>query len=45
VQPIVGAEIEYAGVTDDGLLRTPVLKGVRDDLTAPAPHASEEIGS
>src|SRR5947209_2582868 len=32
VQPLVVAEIEYAGVTDDGLLRAPVFKGLRDDL-------------
>ena len=36
VRPMVEAEIEYAGVTDDGLLRAPVFKSLRDDLaTAP----------
>lgn len=36
VRPVVEAEIEFAGLTDDGLLRAPVFKGVRDDLAAPA---------
>jgi ATP-dependent DNA ligase len=36
VQPVVDAEIEYSGVTDDGLLRAAVFKGLRDDL-APVP--------
>jgi bifunctional non-homologous end joining protein LigD len=30
VQPVVDAEIEYSGVTDDGLLRAAVFKGLRD---------------
>jgi bifunctional non-homologous end joining protein LigD len=34
VQPIVQAEIEYGGITDDGLLREAVFKGLRDDLPA-----------
>jgi bifunctional non-homologous end joining protein LigD len=34
VEPIVQAEIEYGGVTDDGLLREAVFKGLRDDLPA-----------
>ena len=38
VEPTVEAEIEYGGLTDDGLLREAVFKGVRDDLiTVPAP--------
>ncbi|MBV8911646.1 MAG: DNA ligase D, partial [Acetobacteraceae bacterium] len=37
VQPVVEAEIEYAGVTDDGLLRAPVFKGLRDDLATARP--------
>ena len=32
VRPVVDAEIEYSGVTDDGLLRAAVFKGLRDDL-------------
>jgi len=36
VEPVVEAEIEYAGVTDDGLLRAPVFKGLRDDLATAA---------
>lgn len=39
VQPVVDAEIEYSGLTDDGLLRAAVFKGVRDDL-APAPPSA-----
>jgi bifunctional non-homologous end joining protein LigD len=35
VKPLVNAEIEYGGVTDGGILREAVYKGVRDDL-APA---------
>jgi bifunctional non-homologous end joining protein LigD len=34
VQPVVQAEIEYGGITDDGLLREAVFKGLRDDLPA-----------
>ncbi|THK34016.1 DNA ligase D [Ensifer sp. MPMI2T] len=30
VEPQVYAEIDYGGVTDDGLLREPVFKGLRD---------------
>lgn len=37
VQPIVEAEIEYSGFTDDGLLRAAVFKGLRDDLGPPKP--------
>jgi bifunctional non-homologous end joining protein LigD len=32
VKPVVEAEIEYGGITDDGLLREAVFKGLRDDL-------------
>jgi bifunctional non-homologous end joining protein LigD len=38
VKPEVDAEIEYGDITDDGLLREAVLKGVCDDLAAPAVH-------
>jgi bifunctional non-homologous end joining protein LigD len=34
IQPVVQAEIEYGGITDDGLLREAVFKGLRDDLPA-----------
>jgi bifunctional non-homologous end joining protein LigD len=39
VQPIADAEIEYGALTDDGLLREAVFKGLRDDLASPAVHA------
>ena len=51
VQPVVQAEIEYGGITDDGLLREAVFKGLRDDLSrrggagradAGAPQRQEE---
>jgi bifunctional non-homologous end joining protein LigD len=32
IKPVVQAEIEYGGITDDGLLREAVFKGLRDDL-------------
>jgi bifunctional non-homologous end joining protein LigD len=32
VKPEVDAEVEYSAVTDDGLLRAAVFKGLRDDL-------------
>jgi bifunctional non-homologous end joining protein LigD len=35
VKPEVDAEIEYGGITDDGLLREAEFKGLRDDLAAP----------
>src|SRR3954449_3300176 len=38
VEPALDAEIEYGGLTDDGLLREAVFKGIRDDLrTVPSP--------
>jgi len=40
VQPVVQAEIEYGGITDDGLLREAVFKGLRDDLPAVEPPPS-----
>ncbi len=33
VEPTVNAEVEYGALTDDGLLREAVFKGLRDDLT------------
>ena len=39
VRPDVLAEIEYGGITDDGLLREAVFKGLRDNLpAAPTPR-------
>jgi bifunctional non-homologous end joining protein LigD len=35
VDPVVDAEIEYSGITDDGLLRAAVFKGLREDLGPP----------
>jgi len=35
VKPVVDAEIEYSALTDDGLLRAAVFKGLRDDLVKP----------
>ena len=32
VEPSVNAEVEYGALTDDGLLREAVFKGLRDDL-------------
>jgi bifunctional non-homologous end joining protein LigD len=47
VEPVIEAEIAYAGVTDDGLLRAPVFKGLRDDLAtataAPSPPVSARV--
>jgi bifunctional non-homologous end joining protein LigD len=34
VSPDVLAEIEYGGITDDGLLHEAVFKGLRHDLPA-----------
>lgn len=34
VEPSVLAEVEYGALTDDGLLREAVFKGLRDDLAA-----------
>jgi bifunctional non-homologous end joining protein LigD len=34
VKPVIQAEIEYGGITDDGLLREAMFKGLRDDLPA-----------
>ena len=43
VKPVVDAEIEYGGITDDGLLREAVFKGLRDDLAVPAVHAPATV--
>jgi bifunctional non-homologous end joining protein LigD len=39
VEPVVDAEVEYGGITDDGLLREAVFKGLREDLALPAVQA------
>src|ERR1700712_289552 len=53
VEPDVEAEIEYGALTDDGLVREAVFKGVRDDLAVrkvraprlvPAPAAPPRVG-
>lgn len=38
VEPVVEAEIQFSGITSDGLLRAPVYKGTREDL---APKAAK----
>jgi bifunctional non-homologous end joining protein LigD len=45
VQPVVDAEIEYSGVTHDGLLRAAVFKGLRDDLAPAPPSAPARTGA
>jgi len=40
VRPVVRAEVTYGGVTEDGLLREPVFKGLRDDLSEPGSISS-----
>jgi bifunctional non-homologous end joining protein LigD len=37
IRPEVLAEIEFSGVTDGGVLREAVFKGLREDLSAPQP--------
>jgi bifunctional non-homologous end joining protein LigD len=37
VQPVLKAEVEYSSITDDGLLREAVFKGLRDDLPIAQP--------
>jgi len=39
VKPLVDAEVEYSAITDDGLLRAAVFKGLREDLALPAAKA------
>src|SRR3954453_14471527 len=43
VDPEVDAEIEYSAITDDGLLRAAVFKGLREDLAAPRVKASSIV--
>ena len=45
VEPKVDAEIEYSAITDDGLLRAAVFKGLRDDLAAPRVKARSVVPS
>jgi bifunctional non-homologous end joining protein LigD len=44
VKPILDAEIEYGALTDDGLLREAVFKGLREDLAIPAVHTPARHG-
>jgi bifunctional non-homologous end joining protein LigD len=39
VRPLIDAEVEYSAITDDGLLRAAVFKGLREDLALPAVKA------
>jgi bifunctional non-homologous end joining protein LigD len=39
VKPLIDAEVEYSAITDDGLLRAAVFKGLREDLARPAVKA------
>jgi bifunctional non-homologous end joining protein LigD len=43
VRPVVRAEVTYGGVTEDGLLREPVFKGLRDDLSEPEPASPAPV--
>jgi len=43
VRPVVRAEVTYGGVTEDGLLREPVFKGLRDDLSQPEPASPATV--
>ena len=45
VNPVVDAEIEYAGITDDGLLRSAVFKGLREDLGPPSGPTARAVSS
>jgi bifunctional non-homologous end joining protein LigD len=46
VEPALEAEIEYGGLTDDGLLREAVFKAIRDDLsTVAAPSIQPSASS
>ena len=40
VRPLIDAEVEYSAITDDGLLRSAVFKGLRDDLALPKVKAA-----
>ena len=44
VRPIVDTEIEYGALTDDGLLREAVFKGLRDDVALPGVHTPARSG-
>jgi bifunctional non-homologous end joining protein LigD len=45
VEPVVDAEIEYSGFTDDGLLRAAVFKRLRDDLGPPDNRTADDWAS
>jgi bifunctional non-homologous end joining protein LigD len=45
VEPEVDAEVEYGALTDDGLLREAVFKGLRDDLAVPKVKAPRLVPS
>jgi bifunctional non-homologous end joining protein LigD len=37
VEPVIDAEVQFSGITADGLLREAVFKGIREDLAPVAP--------
>jgi len=43
LEPAVLAEVEYSAVTEDGLLRASVFKGLRDDLALPRHRAPSVV--
>jgi len=43
VEPVIAAEIAYSGITDDGLLRAAVFKGLRDDLDKAVKKAPPKV--
>jgi bifunctional non-homologous end joining protein LigD len=45
VEPTVDAEVEYGTLTDGGLLREAVFKGLRDDLAAPVRKSLKPVPS
>jgi len=45
VEPLVEAEIAFNGVTADGLLRAPVFKAIREDLSPPEEEHTAKRGA
>jgi len=45
VRPEVEAEIHFGGITDDGLLREAVFKGLREDLAGPEERPASKQGT
>jgi bifunctional non-homologous end joining protein LigD len=42
VEPTILADVQFSGVTEDGLLREAVFKGVREELAAESPPGSAD---